>query len=72
MSRERFRNLLVRGGYSPSEADKLRPGEADATILTGPHLGGFNSQTSLPELSLFSAALAGLAVASRFENRPAC
>lgn len=66
MTRERFRNLLVAGGYKPSEADRVRRGDADVTILTGPHLGEFNRQTTLPELSLFAAKVAGLSVARRF------
>jgi hypothetical protein len=69
MPRERFRNLLVAGGFSPVQADGIRHGRADVTIVTGPHLGGFNSQTSLPELSLFAAAVAGLSVSRRYRNQ---
>lgn len=71
MTGEQFRNLLVSGGFTPGQANRIRRGEADITIRTGPHLGEFNRQTSLPELSLFSATVAGLAVASRFEGSPA-
>lgn len=68
MTRERFRNLLVAGGYKPTEADRVRRGDSDVTILTGPHLGEFNRQTTLPELSLFAAQTAGMAVARRFRS----
>jgi hypothetical protein len=71
MTGEQFRNLLVSGGFTPAQANRIRRGESDITIMTGPHLGEFNRQTSLPELSLFSATVAGLAVASRFEGSPA-
>jgi hypothetical protein len=63
---ERFRNLLVDGGYRPHQADKVERGKEDVELITGPHLGDFNSRTSLPELSLFAASAAGVCVGARF------
>ncbi len=42
------------------------PGEQDITLVTGPHLGEFNSRISAPELIGFTAAVAGQCIARAF------
>jgi hypothetical protein len=39
---------------------------ADIPLTTGPHLGGFNQQISLPELIEFVAAASAAVISARF------
>ena len=59
-----FSRFLAERGYSMDEIREMKPGQKDITILTGPHLGGFNSGISLPELIDFVAISAALCSAS--------
>ena len=66
MSDEMFREFLVSRGYSRAEADRMERGARDISTWTGPHLGGFNSQISLPELIRFTAAAAAFCISEKF------
>ena len=61
-----FRDFLKERGYSDRQREPIIKGEADLVILTGPHLGDFNSTISLPELTLATETVAGLCMAGRF------
>ncbi|MDY6950834.1 MAG: SidJ-related pseudokinase [Thermodesulfobacteriota bacterium] len=50
MSASAFREILRKGGYCEDEIDQLTQGEEDIDIVTGPHLGEFNGEISLPEM----------------------
>ncbi|MFH2099173.1 MAG: SidJ-related pseudokinase, partial [Pseudomonadota bacterium] len=53
--------LASRGHTGPATR-----GEADITLITGPHLGGFNQRISVPELIEFTATATGISMAQRF------
>jgi hypothetical protein len=50
MSEEGFCRLLVAGGWSRDRIRDVKKGEREITLMTGPHLGGFNDRISLPEM----------------------
>ncbi|MCK5491755.1 MAG: hypothetical protein KAJ14_01440, partial [Candidatus Omnitrophica bacterium] len=50
MSNEAFIELLITGGYANSEMASFEKGKKDIIILTGPHLGRFDGEISLPEI----------------------
>ncbi len=66
MDEKTFRHFLRRRGYSEEEVLKSRKGDKDITLLTGPHLGGFNQGISLPELTETLASMSALCVLARY------
>jgi len=66
ISRKELEDLLRRDGTDADRADPPDPGERDLLLVTGPHLGDFNSRISLPELIDFTAACAGTCIAARW------
>jgi len=50
MSTSAFKDVLRNGGYCEDEIDRFKQGEKDIDIMTGPHLGEFNGEISLPEM----------------------
>lgn len=64
MPPESFARLLTERGFGPEETSRIRQGEKDIAIMTGPHLGGFNSGISLPELIDFVSIFAAMCAAS--------
>jgi hypothetical protein len=50
MSPSAFRETLRKGGYCDDEIDRFQKGVMDIDIITGPHLGEFNGEISLPEM----------------------
>jgi hypothetical protein len=71
MSRTMFLSFLQSRGMSLKEAQRKVKGAADITLMTGPHLGGFNQPISLPELIEFAAAGAAHCVAGQFRREQA-
>ncbi|EPR44400.1 hypothetical protein dsx2_1761 [Desulfovibrio sp. X2] len=65
LDRAGFEAFLVSRGMEPARARALEQGREDISLPTGPHLGRFNAQTSLPELNEFVACAAGRVVAAR-------
>ena len=61
-----FVAFLKTRGYGPSQLDRLNRGEKDILITSGPHLGDFNRQISLPELIDGVAAMSAVCIAGRF------
>jgi len=68
MCEQEFSDFLKQRGYSEKQLQDIRKGETDISILTGPHLGGFNQQISIPELIEFTASLSAICIADRFYN----
>ncbi|MFH1217888.1 MAG: SidJ-related pseudokinase [Pseudomonadota bacterium] len=62
MNEEEFRDFLVARGFSPEKAVLTTKDVADIILLTGPHLGGFNQQISIPELIEATATMAATCV----------
>ncbi len=69
LSRDGFEAFLVSRGVPPGAAARMEQGHVDVPLRTGPHLGRFNSQTSLPELNEFVACAAGRIIAGRYVAR---
>ena len=44
----------------------MQPGQSDILINSGPHLGDFNRQISLPELIEATAAMSAVCIAGRY------
>jgi hypothetical protein len=63
MSEAEFEAFLTQRGLQPKAVSK---GAEDVTLITGPHLGDFNSVISLPELIDFTAAAAAVCISTRF------
>jgi hypothetical protein len=63
---QEFAALLRSQALDPETAMDCAPGEQDITLVTGPHLGEFNSRISAPELIGFTAAVAGQCIARAF------
>ncbi|NMC49874.1 MAG: hypothetical protein GYA47_10710, partial [Desulfovibrio sp.] len=61
-----FAAFLTGRGLPPEEAARLRRGERDIALPTGPHLGEFNGPISAPELITFTAVAAAKCVAGRY------
>ena len=69
MTDDAFQLFLHERGYSVEEIKHLPKGHRDIRIRSGPHLGGFNGQISLPELIEAVATMSALCIAGRFRQR---
>lgn len=61
-----FFDFLNMRGYDAVQRNGFKRGEKDILISSGPHLGAFNRQISLPELIECVAAMSAVCVAGRF------
>jgi hypothetical protein len=66
MDNDQFRSFLLDRGLSPDEASLHERGKANITLSTGPHLGGFNQQISVPRLINHIFSWASLCICGRF------
>jgi len=66
MTDREFKEFLLDRGYSEKNIAKLKKGGEDISILTGPHLGGFNDRISLPELIKFLETASAYCIAGRY------
>ncbi len=66
MSNVEFNEFLLERGFNRSTIERLPRGLEDITILTGPHLGGFNQRISLPELIHFAETAASYCICDRY------
>ena len=66
MRDEEFRDFLLERGYSRESAARMRRGDEDVVIPTGPHLGDFNSRISLPEIIEFVALASASCISARY------
>ncbi len=71
MSDEQFYDFLEDRGLPPAQARRAVRGAADIVLHTGPHLGGFNQQISIPELISATATMAATCVLGRYFHDPA-
>ena len=67
MSQERFEDFLESRGMEQERIRELEKGAEDISVLTGPHLGGFNREISLPELVEFASTGAALCIAGKYD-----
>lgn len=66
MTDEEFRRFLKQRGYPDDKIATLQRGAKDLAIYTGPHLGGFNEDISLPELIESVETMSALCVAGMY------
>jgi hypothetical protein len=66
MSDVEFNELLLKRGFSRNNIEGLPKGLEDITIMTGPHLGGFNQRISLPELIHFTETATSYCICDRY------
>lgn len=68
MSPDEFRSFLLDRNYTPEEIGRIKQGESDIAIPSGPHLGGFNEPISLPELIEAVETMAALCISGKYIN----
>lgn len=66
MDNYQFRSFLLDRGLSPDEAALHERGKANISLSTGPHLGGFNQQISVPRLIDHIFSWASLCICGKF------
>jgi hypothetical protein len=66
MSDDEFSEFLLKRGISGDRIDELPKGIEDITLMTGPHLGGFNQRISLPELIHFTGTATAYCISDRY------
>lgn len=71
MNDEEFYDFLEARGLPQAQARRAVRGVADIVLHTGPHLGGFNQQISIPELISATATMAATCVLGRYFHDPA-
>lgn len=69
MTDEEFIEFYRERGYSEEEMDDIltRKGKRDMPVLSGPHLGSFNAQISLPEMIDAIARMSALNILSKYK-----
>jgi hypothetical protein len=65
LSRRQFEQFLSQRGFPEEKIAGIEKGTADITIHSGPHLGAFNDQISLPELIAAVETMAAICVCGR-------
>ncbi len=66
MSDDEFNEFLMERGFTGDNINGLSKGLEDITIMTGPHLGGFNQRISLPELIHVTGTAASYCIGDRY------
>ncbi|WP_419661955.1 hypothetical protein Dvar_23940 [Desulfosarcina variabilis str. Montpellier] len=66
MTPAQFHAFLRQKGYDAQSIEGMQPGQSDILITSGPHLGDFNRQISLPELVEAVAAMSAVCIAGRY------
>jgi len=66
MDEEAYRYFLRERGMCDEDIMGLTKGESDITLLTGPHLGGFNRPISLPEMIECISSMSALCMVGKF------
>ncbi|MDY0221211.1 MAG: SidJ-related pseudokinase [Desulfobacterium sp.] len=66
MDNHQFRSFLLDRGLSLDEAALHERGKANISLSTGPHLGGFNQQISVPRLIDHIFSWASLCICGKF------
>ena len=69
MTDKEFKRFLKSRGYSNEEIDNFQKGEKDIIIESGPHLGEFNHDISLPELIEGVETMSALCIAGKYLDR---
>jgi len=68
MTDKEFGRFLKNRGYSNEEIDNFQRGEKDIIIMSGPHLGEFNHDISLPELIEGVGTMSALCIAGKYQK----
>jgi hypothetical protein len=67
MSDPEFKGFLIQRGYDRETIARMEKGKREITLLTGPHLGGFNDRISLPELIRFIETMSALCISGKYK-----
>ncbi|WP_054697257.1 SidJ-related pseudokinase, partial [Desulfosarcina cetonica] len=67
ISDTQFEEFLRQRGFTVAQLKAVKRAEKDIRIVSGPHLGDFNRQISLPEIIEAVAAMAAVCMAGRFQ-----
>jgi hypothetical protein len=68
MSDRAFEDFLERNQLSKKEIGQIEKGKEDLAIVTGPHLGEFGREISLPELTEFLEVASATCVLGKYLN----
>jgi hypothetical protein len=71
MTDEEFKVFLRRRGFSIEQIKSFQRGSQEIVIHSGPHLGEFNHQISLPELIEAVGTMASLCIAGKYRSNGA-
>lgn len=71
LSDREFRLFLTEGGFTVTQAATIPKDTQDIVLRTGPHLGGFNQNISIPELIAATASMAATCVLGRYAGENA-
>ncbi|MDY6792072.1 MAG: SidJ-related pseudokinase [Thermodesulfobacteriota bacterium] len=66
MTDTEFKRFLKNRNYSDEEINDFQKGEKDIIIMSGPHLGEFNHDISLPELIEAVETMSALCIAGKY------
>ena len=66
MTDKEFACFLEERGFAKEAANRVQKGLQEISLQTGPHLGGFNRQTSLPELNESIGCMSALCIFGRY------
>jgi hypothetical protein len=69
---EEFADYLKGKEYSQSQINNLEKGSQDIVIESGPHLGEFNHDISLPEIIEAVETISALSIVGRYLSKSAC
>jgi len=71
MTDDEFNTFLIERGVSEHHLQTLNRAEGEISLMTGPHLGAFNSTISLPELIDFVETATALCMLGRYRRENA-
>lgn len=66
MDDQTFTDFLISRGYKDKDVRCLKRSREDITMQSGPHLGGFNQQISVPELIDLLFCLSSMCISDRY------
>ncbi len=66
MSDKAFEDFLADNHFSREEISRIKKGSEDLRIMTGPHLGEFGGEISLPELTEFLEVASAMCVSGKY------
>ncbi|MCP3921536.1 MAG: SidJ-related pseudokinase [Desulfobacterales bacterium] len=69
LSQEEFTSMLLYKGLKTEDISRIKKGNKDIVLSTGPHLGSFNGKISVPELTDYLVKASSLCIIGKFLNQ---